>query len=229
MKRYWKWIAVFLLFILGFFLMIKKASKPLPGDLIEDLGRNHVTDIYGIAYNSNPPTSGPHFPIWAKGGIYDRPISDGYLIHSLEHGYVIISYDCTKKTASLSDLSLVKTASAHEEGEGVKDATDSGTPLMHMDFVPKTGESWMTSENPPEAEIKLPNEFNSDSCKSFAERLSQFAKGGMRVIVIPRAGMDVPIALTAWRRILKLDEVDEEKITEFIKAYHDKGPEQTME
>lgn len=46
------------------------------------------------AYNSDPPTSGWHYPQPASAGVYDTPIGDEFLVHSLEHGYVIMSYDC---------------------------------------------------------------------------------------------------------------------------------------
>ena len=74
-------LSILSIFALGFW-MYKELTKPLPGQLIEDLGREHVEDIAGINYNSNPPTSGTHFPMWAKGGVYDRLISDRYLLHS---------------------------------------------------------------------------------------------------------------------------------------------------
>ncbi|RMF80132.1 MAG: DUF3105 domain-containing protein [Chloroflexi bacterium] len=46
------------------------------------------------AYNSNPPTSGPHFPIPARCRVYDADSSlpDQAYIHSMEHGAVWISY-----------------------------------------------------------------------------------------------------------------------------------------
>lgn len=67
---------------------------PPPGQLIPDQGREHVSQeaIASFAYNSNPPTSGPHDPDWIKAGIYKEPQNEGKLIHSLEHGYVIIYY-----------------------------------------------------------------------------------------------------------------------------------------
>ena len=43
-------------------------------------------------YNSNPPTSGPHWPEGVRDGIYDRSQPDEGLIHSLEHGRIWISY-----------------------------------------------------------------------------------------------------------------------------------------
>lgn len=54
----------------------------------------HVTTCSEIEPSTNPPTSGPHYPIWARFGIYDRPIPDGFFIHSLEHSSVALLYDC---------------------------------------------------------------------------------------------------------------------------------------
>ncbi len=45
-------------------------------------------------YNSDPPTSGWHYAQSASAGVYDASIEDEFLVHSLEHGYVIMSYDC---------------------------------------------------------------------------------------------------------------------------------------
>lgn len=48
-------------------------------------------------YNSNPPTSGLHYPVDLQPGFYEENIYDypeGYLVHNLEHGYVIFWYNC---------------------------------------------------------------------------------------------------------------------------------------
>lgn len=45
-------------------------------------------------YNSNPPTSGPHYPDPARWGIYDNPLPDETLVHNLEHGGIVIEYNC---------------------------------------------------------------------------------------------------------------------------------------
>ncbi len=55
------------------------------------LGRNHVPDP---TYKVDPPAGGDHSPTAAPAGVYtaaDTP-PDGQLVHSLEHGYVIIWY-----------------------------------------------------------------------------------------------------------------------------------------
>lgn len=52
-------------------------------------------------YNSDPPTSGDHYPDHMVAGFYDAGDLDsfgefyaGYVGHSLEHGYVIFWYNC---------------------------------------------------------------------------------------------------------------------------------------
>lgn len=222
--------------IAGFWLW-KEITKPLPGQTMADMGREHVTDISKITYNTNPPTSGSHFPIWAKKGVYDRAISDGYLLHSLEHGYVVISYNCEKLVPS--GQSLVPIIYAHETDEvheeegtpsaGSGSATPSGETLMRMNYAAQGNTSWFTPENSPEKEVELPESFNSQECKDLASKLSEMTKVAERVIVAPRPQNDSPIALTAWGRIEKLDNFDKGKIEGFIKAWHNKGLEKTVE
>ncbi len=47
-----------------------------------------------IEYNSNPPSSGPHYPIWAAFQEYDKPIARPYLVHDLEHGAIVLLHNC---------------------------------------------------------------------------------------------------------------------------------------
>ena len=61
-------------------------------------GSEHIdVDSDPGQYNSDPPTSGPHYPEEAEAGFFDKNIYKfpaGYLIHNLEHGYVIFWYNC---------------------------------------------------------------------------------------------------------------------------------------
>lgn len=58
----------------------------------------HVPEGSAISYCSNPPSSGPHYPVWAAYKEYTTPIDSPalapYLVHSLEHGGVAILYKC---------------------------------------------------------------------------------------------------------------------------------------
>lgn len=57
------------------------------------VGREHVAEGTKVeTYNSNPPTSGPHYGTPARIGFYSRELPDERLVHNLEHGDVWISY-----------------------------------------------------------------------------------------------------------------------------------------
>ena len=82
----------------GWLLFSQKPTGATPGQTIPDLGRDHVPEGEIVEYNSNPPTSGSHYESWEKPGIYDRPLKDEKLVHSLEHGYIIVSYNCSRNS-----------------------------------------------------------------------------------------------------------------------------------
>lgn len=58
----------------------------------------HVPVGSPVTYNSTPPSSGPHFPMWANFVEYDKPVPIGYLVHSMEHGAVVLLYKCESPT-----------------------------------------------------------------------------------------------------------------------------------
>lgn len=160
------------LFAGGGWWVWKEVTRPAPtvlGESVEDLGREHVPDGTVVEYNSNPPTSGSHYGEWTRAGVYDKPVSDGNLVHSLEHGYVILSYNCVDK--------------------------------------------------------------ESQECKDLVSRLTSVyeKKGKRKLIVIPRPNLDSKIALTAWGRIYKSNDFNEQGIIDFIDLFRDKGPEKTAE
>jgi hypothetical protein len=60
-----------------------------------DEGRGHEEKTFTAAdYDTNPPTSGTHFPQWAQDGIYteDTVPQVGELVHTLEHGRINVQY-----------------------------------------------------------------------------------------------------------------------------------------
>lgn len=65
------------------------------GTQYANLGQSHVNrGVPHAPYNSNPPTSGPHYPDWASWGVKDQPQPDEMLVHNLEHGGVVVQYNC---------------------------------------------------------------------------------------------------------------------------------------
>ncbi len=59
-----------------------------------DQGNQHIqpSQAGAFSYNSDPPTSGPHFSSLAQGGWHDEPVQKELVIHNLEDGYVAIWY-----------------------------------------------------------------------------------------------------------------------------------------
>lgn len=71
-------------------------ARPGPGREVAVLNADHVLpDEPHAPYNSVPPTSGQHWPIWAEWGVYDEPIPDEVQVHNLEHGGVVLQYRCS--------------------------------------------------------------------------------------------------------------------------------------
>ena len=194
--------------------------RPAPGTRLVDQGRDHVTveEVAKFYYNSNPPTSGPHLPTWVKAGVFNEPQSEGELIHSLEHGYVIISYNCNvhlKSQKSIKSIKSIKSESlkvyAHEE---------TGSPSA--DFVDPTISTGSATND-------------TDGCKTLVKNLTELAnkKKLWKLAVVPRPQLNTTIALTAWNYLDAFDPsadgFDAGRIERFIDYHRDGGPEKTME
>jgi hypothetical protein len=48
-------------------------------------------------YNSNPPSSGPHCDSWGAWRAYERPLPRCNWIHNLEHGGVVVTWNCARE------------------------------------------------------------------------------------------------------------------------------------
>ncbi len=125
----------------------------LEGDKHVARGKEHP------AYKTNPPTSGYHWAGVAGAGIKDKIIPDELLLHSMEHGAVVVWY---KQDLDVSDIQKIKDA-----------------------FISASGKK----------------------------------------IMVPRKDLDVPVALTSWGYLMKLDTINGEIIKAFIETNNDKAPE----
>ncbi len=61
----------------------------------------HVTTP--VDYPQTPPVGGEHNPVWLNCGIYDSPVPNENVVHSLEHGAVWVSY-----ATDLADTEVAK-------------------------------------------------------------------------------------------------------------------------
>ena len=55
--------------------------------------RSHVPEGVSVTYNTTPPTSGDHWDWWARCGFYPDGMPDERIVHNLEHGNIIVSYN----------------------------------------------------------------------------------------------------------------------------------------
>lgn len=66
----------------------------------------HLTSLpKGFKYNTNPPTSGPHNPVWILWGMYDEPVDRLRSVHNLEHGGIVIQYGPKVPKGTVQSLS----------------------------------------------------------------------------------------------------------------------------
>jgi len=105
-----------------------------------DQGRDHVLPgEQHPPYNSNPPTSGWHFPQPAPWGFYNSELADGLLVHNLEHGGIWISYkDATDSEVVDALVALArdyrtKVIISHRPANDSRIAVAAWTRLMKLD------------------------------------------------------------------------------------------------
>lgn len=63
------------------------------GTQVPILAPNHIAEGSEAVYNSSPPTSGEHWPTPANCGFYDGGLPDERVVHNMEHGNIVISYN----------------------------------------------------------------------------------------------------------------------------------------
>lgn len=109
----------------------------------------HVAIGTDIVWDSNPPSSGPHYPVWAAFQAYSSPVPRGYYVHDLEHGAIVFTYNCALIDADCASVAAALQAASDAvpddplcaaEGTGVRVRTVI-TPDPLLD-VPVAAAAW---------------------------------------------------------------------------------------
>lgn len=82
----------------------REANKP--GEYIPMMASGHIPTAQTVhaAYNSDPPTSGPHINMVPPWGVSDQPIDKEFQLHALEDAGVVINYQPGIDAALLDKL-----------------------------------------------------------------------------------------------------------------------------
>lgn len=73
------------------------------GDAVTDAGCTFAVESPAVlptahatpyVYNSNPPSSGNHSPVWAAYKTFAKPVPRENYVHNLEHGAIVFVYKC---------------------------------------------------------------------------------------------------------------------------------------
>ena len=101
-RTYLIWGGVGLLAVIGIGWIGSRVFRPAAGEATPLMDATHIAEGTNPGdYNSDPPTSGPHYPSEYQARFYEEadlpglaPFHEGFLVHNLEHGYVIFWYNC---------------------------------------------------------------------------------------------------------------------------------------
>ncbi|MEO7109391.1 MAG: DUF3105 domain-containing protein [Polyangiaceae bacterium] len=171
-----------------------------PCDAVEDtpplLPPNHVAFGTPVDYDSNPPSSGPHYPIWAAYQAYTTPVDRRYYVHDLEHGAVDLLYNCNV-------------------------SADGGTEVIDADLV-DSGDG----DAGPCPAVAAQLQAIIDAFPSDPRCSASNGDPRVRFVLTPDPLLDVPVAAAAWGWTYKAQCVDPTTLTQFTKDHYDQGLEE---
>jgi hypothetical protein len=84
--------------------IIVDAMCPIAIDAPPFLPAMHVMIPSDVTYDSNPPSSGPHYSIWAAYQEFMTPVDPRYFVHDLEHGAIVFLYNCDTSTPTCQGM-----------------------------------------------------------------------------------------------------------------------------
>jgi hypothetical protein len=83
---------------------LDEAARAAKCRVIEDEEEGNTHTDQPVEYEANPPTSGDHFPVPAEDGVYTDQPEIEQLVHSHEHGRIVIQFDPNVPDSVKGDL-----------------------------------------------------------------------------------------------------------------------------
>ena len=119
----WIGAATVAIIVAGAYFLTRSQATQLVGESIPILGAQHIPagSVAHPPYNSNPPTSGWHWPQPAAWGTYDAELPDEQVIHNLEHGGVWIAYKVATASAGLATAAATPSQIGDDEINKLKE------------------------------------------------------------------------------------------------------------
>lgn len=110
------------------------AVTPAPGmpsvATVPSEGWAHVAEGAAVAYQANPPASGPHYPVWARYREHTSVLARGYWVHNLEHGAIVLLYRPDAPAAVIAELRQAWQALPNDPACGHRRALMTADPLL---------------------------------------------------------------------------------------------------
>ncbi|HEX6304870.1 MAG TPA: DUF3105 domain-containing protein [Anaerolineales bacterium] len=127
--------ALALIAVLAYAVWAALQPVPLLGQEHPIMAAEHIPDGQRATnYNTDPPTSGQHYAQPAEAGFYEEAPVDEQLVHNLEHGHIVVYYNCSELDASACE----------DLQQGIRQAMESAgvtenTRTLKIVAVPRTG------------------------------------------------------------------------------------------
>ncbi len=168
-------------------------------------GFTHVPECSTVAYLTKPPSSGNHYPVWAAYRQYTIVIPEGYWVHDLEHGAIVLSYNCDNY-AAMTDAAASDSQAPDSGDAGDQGAADGG-PLGQCAADIAAAQAMLDA---------LPDD---PECTSLGPTVKR------RSVMTPDPKLDVPFAASAWGWTLRADCFDPTVFQAFALSHYGQGRE----
>jgi hypothetical protein len=83
---------------------VDNGSCTMTESVVANEGWVHVAEGSPVTYRSNPPASGPHYPVWARYQAYTTAVARPYWVHNLEHGAIVFVHRPDAPAATIATL-----------------------------------------------------------------------------------------------------------------------------